>query len=183
MSGQGLGLRQPLFSALEAELPDCIDFFEVAPENWLNRGGLWQQRFEQIIDQRPLYCHGLSLSLGGLQPFDPSFLTDIRNFIDLYDVCCYSEHLSYSNCDGYLYDLLPLPFLEEAVHHVSQRIMQVQNVFGRRIAVENISYYCATPTDMCEIDFINAVLNEADCELLLDINNVQVYVNRCALQC
>ena len=74
-----------------------------------------------------------------------------------------------------MYDLLPLPFLEEAVHHVSQRIMQVQNVFGRRIAVENISYYCATPTDMCEIDFINAVLNEADCELLLDINNV--YVN------
>ncbi len=96
-------------------------------------------------------------------------------FLDHYNVPLYSEHLSYCSDDGHLYDLLPLPFTEEAVHHVAARIRQSQDILGRRLAVENVSYYAAPQQDMDELTFTNAVLREADCDLLLDVNNV--YVN------
>jgi len=87
----------------------------------------------------------------------------------------YSEHLSYTTDDGQLYDLMPIPFTDEAVLHVAARIRQVQDILGRRIAVENVSYYAAPYQALAEVDFINAVLAEADCDLLLDVNNL--YVN------
>jgi uncharacterized protein (UPF0276 family) len=99
----------------------------------------------------------------------------VRRFLDQHEVALYSEHLSYCSDDGQLYDLLPLPFTDEAVHHVAARIRRVQDLLGRRIAVENISYYAAPYQALREIDFVNAVLAEADCGLLLDVNNV--YVN------
>jgi uncharacterized protein len=99
----------------------------------------------------------------------------VRRFLDQHKVALYSEHLSYCSDDGQLYDLLPLPFTDEAVHHVAARIRRVQDLLGRRIAVENISYYAAPYQALQEIDFVNAVLAEADCDLLLDVNNV--YVN------
>jgi len=175
LQGAGLGLRRTLINALCEQIPPSVDFFELAPENWINIGGRLGKQLRALSEQRPLVTHGLSLSLGGTQPLDTDLLLDIKKFLNIHKVALYSEHLSYSHDGGHLYDLLPLPFTDEAVHHVAQRIRQTQDILERRIAIENISYYLTPRQDMSEVAFINAVLNEADCDLLLDINNV--YVN------
>src|SRR5690606_26669295 len=128
-----------------------------------------------LHDALPISCPGRSLSLGGPEPLDEGFLVRTRRFLDRHRVRLYSEHLSYCSDDGQLYDLMPLPFTEEAVRHVAARIARVQDMLGRRIAVENVSYYAAPWQAMDEADFVLAVLEEADCDLLLDVNNV--YVN------
>jgi len=148
---------------------------EVAPENWINVGGRRRQFFRYFTERFPFVCHGLSLSLGGPSPLDVTFIRKLGQFLDEHEILAYSEHLSYCTDDGHLYDLMPIPFTVEAVHYVAARIGQVQDLLGRRIAIENVSYYAAPGADMSELDFINAVLGEADCELLLDINNI--YVN------
>ena len=171
----GLGLRRGLMKDLQAAPVGAFDFLEVAPENWIGIGGAHGAAFRALAERYPLSCHGLSLSLGGLAPLDVGFLQEVRVFLDYHKVPLYSEHLSYCSDDGHLYDLLPLPFTEEAVHHVAARIRQAQDILGRRLAVENVSYYAAPQQDMDELTFTNAVLREADCDLLLDVNNV--YVN------
>ncbi|MEN2393998.1 HvfB family MNIO-type RiPP peptide maturase [Pseudomonas halotolerans] len=171
----GLGLRRALLDELRAAPAGDFDFLEVAPENWINIGGAHGAALHGLAERYPLSCHGLSLSLGGPAPLDLAFLRQVRDFLDRFNVPMYSEHLSYCGDDGHLYDLLPLPFTEEAVHHVAARIRQAQDVLGRRLAVENVSYYAAPPQDMTELEFTRAVLHEADCDLLLDVNNV--YVN------
>lgn len=148
---------------------------EVAPENWIDVGGFHGSLFRAIAEQMPIVCHGLSLNLGGPAPLDEAFLHRLRQFLDAHDNRCYSEHLSYCADDGHLYDLMPIPFTAEAVHYVAARIRRVQDIIGRRMAIENISYYAAPGQEMPEIEFINAVLVEADCDLLLDVNNI--YVN------
>jgi uncharacterized protein (UPF0276 family) len=175
----GLGLRRALLGALQEADEGAFDFLECAPDNWIGVGGRFGEALQQLAARHPLTCHGLSLSLGGIAPLDQVFLARIRGFLDRHQVALYSEHLSYCTDDGHLYDLMPLPFTEEAVRHVAARIGQVQDALGRRIAVENVSYYAAhVPLDgaraMDEIDFVNAVLAEADCDLLLDVNNVFV---------
>ncbi len=175
LQSAGLGLRRTLINALCEQIPPSVDFFELAPENWINIGGRLGKQLRALSEQRPLVTHGLSLSLGGTQPLDTDLLLDIKKFLNIHKVALYSEHLSYSHDGGHLYDLLPLPFTDEAVHHVAQRIRQTQDILERRIAIENISYYLTPRQDMSEVAFINAILNEADCDLLLDINNV--YVN------
>lgn len=171
----GLGLRRGLMKDLQAAPKSAFDFLEVAPENWIGIGGAHGAAFRALAERYPLSCHGLSLSLGGSASLDVGFLREVRVFLDHYKVPLYSEHLSYCSDDGHLYDLLPLPFTEEAVHHVAARIRQAQDILGRRLAVENVSYYAAPQQDMDELTFTNAVLREADCDLLLDVNNV--YVN------
>ena len=171
----GLGLRRGLLKDLQAAPTGDFDFLEVAPENWIGVGGAHGAALRELAERYPLSCHGLSLSLGGPAPLDCSFLQEVRVFLDHHRVGHYSEHLSYCSDDGHLYDLLPLPFTEEAVHHVAARIRQSQDILGRRLAVENVSYYAAPRQDMDEVTFTNAVLREADCDLLLDVNNV--YVN------
>ena len=171
----GLGLRRGLLKDLQAAPAGDFDFLEVAPENWIGVGGAHGAALRDLAERYPLSCHGLSLSLGGPAPLDCSFLQEVRVFLDHHRVEHYSEHLSYCSDDGHLYDLLPLPFTEEAVHHVAARIRQSQDILGRRLAVENVSYYAAPRQDMDEVTFTNAVLREADCDLLLDVNNV--YVN------
>jgi uncharacterized protein (UPF0276 family) len=160
---------------LQAAPAGNFDFLEVAPENWIGIGGAHGAALRALAERYPLSCHGLSLSLGGPSPLDVGFLQEVRVFLDHYNVPLYSEHLSYCSDDGHLYDLLPLPFTEEAVRHVAARIRQAQDILGRRLAVENVSYYAAPQQDMDELTFTNAVLREADCDLLLDVNNV--YVN------
>src|SRR6476659_5944952 len=173
--GAGLGLRRALLGPLQ-EFPDAaIDFFEVAPENWINVGGRLGKTFRTLTERHPFVCHGLSLSLGGPAPLDETLLVRIRRLLDTHGIAIYSEHLSYTSDDGQLYDLMPIPFTDEAVKHVAARIRQVQDVLGRRIAVENVSYYAAPFQALAEVDFINAVLAEADTDLLLDVNNL--YVN------
>lgn len=175
MTGSGLGLRRDLLDELEANFPADIDFMEVAPENWIGIGGKLGKRFCAFIEKVPFVTHGLSLSLGSPAPLDELLVRDVKNFLDKYNIRCYSEHLSYCSDNGHLYDLMPIPFTEDAVHYVASRIKRVQEILERRIAVENVSYYAAPGQEMDEIKFINAVLEEADCDLLLDVNNI--YVN------
>ena len=171
----GLGLRRALLGALQASPPGAFDFLECAPDNWIGIGGRYGEALQELASRHALTCHGLSLSLGGMASLDETFLARVRRFLDQHQVTLYSEHLSYCTDDGHLYDLMPIPFTEEAVHHVAARIRRVQDVLGRRIAVENVSYYAAPYQAMDEVDFVNAVLAEADCDLLLDVNNI--YVN------
>lgn len=174
-AGAGLGLRRALLNMLRDAPSGDFDFLEVAPENWIGIGGAHGDALQSLAERYPLSCHGLSLSLGGSAALDTDFLQQIRGFLDRFNVPLYSEHLSYCSDDGHLYDLLPLPFTEEAVLHVAARIRCAQDILGRRLAVENVSYYAAAHQDMDELAFTNAVLREADCDLLLDVNNV--YVN------
>lgn len=175
-SGAGLGFRRELLPALKAHVPDAIDFFELAPENWIDMGGLYGRDLCAFTERYPFVCHGLSLSLGGPTPLDEMLLHKTRQFMDAHGIALYTEHLSYCSDDGHLYDLLPIPFTEEAVKYVAARIRRAQNILERRIAIENASYYTPSPVaDMDELGFIRAVLDEADCDLHLDVNNV--YVN------
>lgn len=148
---------------------------EVAPENWIGVGGKYGRQFRAFTERLPFNCHGLSLSLGGPSPLDETYLQRLKTFLDQNRIVCFSEHLSYCTDDGHLYDLMPIPFTQEAIHYVAQRIRHVQQVLERRIAIENVSYYAAPGAELSELEFINAVLQEADCDLLLDLNNI--YVN------
>jgi uncharacterized protein (UPF0276 family) len=170
----GLGLRRALLGPLRDAAPGDFDFLECAPDNWIGVGGRFGAALRELSARFPLVCHGLSLSLGSTDPLDDTYLARLRRFLDEHRVPVFSEHLSYCSDQGQLYDLLPIPFTDEAVSHVAGRIRRVQDALGRRIAVENISYYAAPYQAMAEIDFINAVLAEADCDLLLDVNNVFV---------
>ena len=176
VQGAGLGLRRALLADFAALDEGALDFVEVAPENWIGVGGRFGRAFRAITERFPLVCHGLSLSLGSPAPLDRALLEAVREFLDRHDVRCYTEHLSYCSDDkGHLYDLMPIPFTEEAVHHVARRIREVQDILGRRIGIEHVSYYAAPGQALSELEFVNAVLAEADCDLLLDVNNV--YVN------
>jgi uncharacterized protein len=175
VSGRGLGLRRSLLRSLQPDSLGPIDFMEVAPENWIDVGGHYGRRFRQLTEALPFVCHGLSLNIGGPAELDEPFIRRIKQFLDDHQIKCYSEHLSYCADDGHLYDLLPIPFTSEAITYVAERIRRTQNILERKIAIENVSYYCAPGAQMSETEFINAVLEEADCNLLLDINNI--YVN------
>jgi uncharacterized protein (UPF0276 family) len=174
LAGAGLGLRRTLLGPLSSRTTADVQFLEVAPENWIGVGGRLGRQLTAYAERFPLVCHGLSLSLGSTDPLDRELLAGIKGFLQRHRVLCYSEHLSYCSDQGHLYDLLPMPFTGEAVRHVAARIRQVQDVLERRIAIENVSYYAAPLADMSEIEFLNAVLMEADCDLLLDVNNVHV---------
>lgn len=173
--GAGLGLRRTLLGPLADRPSIPVNFFEVAPENWIGVGGRYGKQFRAFTERYPFVTHGLSLSLGGPTPLDETFLHRLKRFLDAHGIATYTEHLSYCSDDGHLYDLMPIPFTAEAVHYVAARIRRAQDILERRIAVENVSYYAAPGQEMAEIDFLNAVLAEADCDLLLDVNNV--YVN------
>ncbi len=178
-TGAGIGLRRALMDEIGCATADPRvfpdpDFLEVAPENWIGVGGRLGREFKAVTERYPLLCHGLSLSIGSRDPLDWDLLREIRRFLDEHQVHGYSEHLSYCSDGGHLYDLFPIPFTAEAVKHTADRICQVQDFLDRRIALENISYYGAPGAELSEIDFLKAVLEESDCLLLLDINNVHV---------
>ena len=176
LHGAGLGLRREHLPDLKADIPEAINFFELAPENWLEMGGSRRRDLRHFSAERPIVAHGLSLNLGGPSPLDEIFLQRVKRFLDEYRIPLYTEHLSWCGDDGHLYDLLPIPFTEDAVDHVVRRIRRSQEILERRIAIENPSFYVAPAmAEMSEIAFTRAVLMEADCDLHLDVNNV--YVN------
>ena len=175
VSGAGLGLRRAFIGPLIENPPNNIGFYEVVPENWINLGGKYGKQLRQLTEQFPFVAHGLSLSIGSPDPLDTGFIRDIGKFLKQHQIKIYSEHLTYCSDGGHMYDLMPIPFTEEAIDHVAQRIIQVQDILGEQIAIENASYYAAPGKEMEEIDFLNAVLQKADCKLLIDINNI--YVN------
>jgi len=151
-------------------------FVELAPENWMGIGGYWKKIIQQVAEKYPITSHGLSLSIGSPEPLDWDFLKQVKSFLKEYNIQIYSEHLSFSKCDNaHLYDLLPIPFREDSIKHVAERIKQVQDFLEMKIAIENVSYYTPVAAEMSELEFINAIVKEADCNLLLDVNNV--YVN------
>ncbi|MEO1889079.1 MAG: DUF692 domain-containing protein [Cycloclasticus sp.] len=175
VSGAGLGLRRAFTGPLSEQPPSNVDFYEIVPENWIRIGGAFGKQLRALTEQFPFVSHGLSLSLGSPDPLDVEFVRDIRDFLKLHQVKIYTEHLTYCSDGGHMYDLMPIPFTEEAVDYVANRIIQVQDILGEQIAIENASYYAAPGKEMEEIDFINAVIKKADCKLLIDINNI--YVN------
>ena len=175
VSNAGLGLRREVLDEMMQADLSPVSFMEVAPENWIGVGGSFGKKFRQMTEKHDFVTHGLSLSIGSPSPLDTDFIKDVAAFIKQHGIKCYSEHLSYCSDDGHMYDLMPIPFTEDAVHHVAKRIQQVQDIIGQRMAIENVSYYAAPGQQLSEIEFINAVISEADCDLLLDLNNI--YVN------
>ena len=172
----GIGFRKDFAEEMLQSNILAPSFIEVAPENWINIGGYWKKQFKQVLEKYPLYTHGLSLSIGSPDKLDYSFLKQIKSFLNETNAQLYSEHLSYAKCDNaHLYDLLPIPFTWDAAKHVAEQIKIVQDVLERKIAIEIVSYYSPVAPEMTEIEFINLVLQEASCDLLLDVNNV--YVN------
>lgn len=174
VSGAGLGLHRSLLDRLSHLDTKDINFMEIAPENWIHVGGRFGKQLRSYTERFPFVCHGLSLSLGAPAPLNIGLLKDIKQFLREHNIRYYSEHLSYSGDTGNLYELLPIPFTEDAVHYVAARIRQAQDILGERIAIENATYYYVPMQEMPEWEFINAVLCEADCALLLDVNNLFV---------
>jgi uncharacterized protein (UPF0276 family) len=173
--GAGLGLRRALLGPLLSLEHVPVDFMEVAPENWIGVGGRLGRQFRELAQRQPVLLHGLSLDIGGPDPIDTALVQAVKALMTEIDAPLYSEHLTYCAAQGHLYDLLPIPFTEEAVHYVAARVRQVQDIIGQPIVLENASYYAQPHTELSEVEFIRAVLDESGCDLLLDVNNI--YVN------
>lgn len=169
----GLGLRREFLADVLAQAP-AVGFWELAPENWFPRGAQAQRTLDRVREQAPLTSHGLSLSIGSPDPLDVNFVKEVKRFLDRFDIDIYSEHLSYCSAAGHLYDLLPLPFTAEAASYVAERVRQVQDIIERPLVLENVSYYANFGGELSEQEFICQVLEQADCRLLLDVNNVFV---------
>ena len=177
MKGQvGLGFRRDFAEELLASDQFNPAFIEFAPENWMQIGGYWKKVLDRAVERFPVVCHGLSLSLGSPDPLDWDFIRNIKSFLDTNKVRIYSEHLSYSKSrNAHLYDLLPIPFTEDAIAHIVYRIKEVQDFLERKLVIENVSYYTPVAAEVSEAEFITRIVEESGCELLLDVNNV--YVN------
>ena len=172
--GAGLGFRRPIADKLKDVPPGAIDFMEIAPENWIHVGGALGKKLRWFTERYPFLIHGLSLSIGSPSPLNEQLVKDIKAFMAEHRIRMYSEHLSACGDDGQLYDLMPIPFTEDAVKYVAARVRRVQDILEQRMALENVSYYAPTDTAMTEAEFTLAVLEEADCDLMLDINNIVV---------
>jgi uncharacterized protein (UPF0276 family) len=175
LAGFGLGLRTPHYEAVLNE-PHAIDWLEVITENYLGAGGKPLNYLERIRDRFPLVMHGVSLSIGSTDPIDTEYLASVRALATRIEPHWISDHLCWTGIDGRnLHDLMPLPYTEEALSCVVERVGQVQDVLGRQILLENVSSYLTYhASDMTEWEFLREVAQRADCGILLDINNIYV---------
>jgi len=172
----GLGLRRDIAEEILDNRILTPDFLEFAPENWMGMGGAWLKVMERALKAYPITCHGLSLSLGSPEELDWEFIGELKEFLDTYQVAIYSEHLSYTKSkNAHLYDLLPIPFRQDAIDHVVDRIRRVQDKLERPLSIENVSYYTPVAAEMTEVEFVSEIVERAGCNMLLDVNNV--YVN------
>lgn len=172
----GIGFRKDFAEDLLESKLLTPSFIELAPENWIGMGGYWKKLLDAAAEKYPITCHGLSLSIGSPDDLEIDFIKQIKQFLRTYDIKIYSEHLSYSKCDNaHLYDLLPIPFREDAIKHIVERIKTVQDILEIPLVIENVSYYTPVAAELTEHEFISAIVNESGCNLLLDVNNV--YVN------
>jgi len=174
----GIGLRPPHYSELLTDLP-AIAWLEVHSENFFADGGHPHEILEQVRANYPISLHGVGLSLGSVDPLNSWHLDKLKGLVDRYQPGLVSEHLSWSSVDKrYLNDLLPLPYTEESLYHISKRIEQTQDYLGRQILIENLSSYLQySHSTIPEWDFLTAVAQRSGCGILLDINNI--YVNAC----
>ena len=173
--GVGIGLRTPHYQALLAQRPR-LAFLEVHSENFFCEGGQPLRYLERFREDYAVSAHGVGLSLGSADPLDAAHLKKLKRLVDWLDPMLVSEHLCWVGVNGrFLNDLLPLPYTQEALHHVVSRVQQVQDYLGRQILVENVSSYLEfADSTIPEWEFVSAVAKHAGCRLLLDVNNIHV---------
>ncbi len=173
--GFGLGLRTPHYEQIADGHP-AIDWLELLSENFMVPGGRPLYWLDRICERYPVVLHGVSLSIGSCDPIDREYLADLRRLQQRTGAAWISDHLCWTGIDGRnLHDLMPLPFTEEAVAHIAARVTQVQDVLGGQILLENVSSYAAASHDsMSEWQFLAAIAEQADCHILLDVNNIYV---------
>ena len=173
--GFGLGLRTDHFQEVLETKPD-IDWFEVVSENFMVDGGKPKYYLHAIREHYPMVMHGVSLSIGSTAPLNMDYLRQLKTLTNELQPEWISDHLCWTGIDkANSHDLLPLPYNEEAIKHVVDRIQQVQDFLGRRILLENVSSYLTYQhSEMTEWQFYNEIINRADCHALLDINNIYV---------
>jgi uncharacterized protein len=181
IAGVGLGLRWEFLdelvtrSAAGEALP--VDFLEISPENYIGRGGRQTASLASLAQRHPLLSHGLTLSIGGIDPLDGTYLRELAAFLRDVGSPWHSDHLCFGAVDGRaLHDLLPVPFKLASVQRVADRIRRARDVLGLPLAIENVSYYWHPGrAEMGEAEFLARVCEAADCGLMLDVNNA--YVN------
>lgn len=176
-TGIGLGLRAPFLpEVVRGDADGKVAFLEVAPENYMHRGGRAPQRFEELADRFPVITHGLMMSLGSPDPLREDYLGELKSFLDRYDPPWHSDHVCFSGLDNaVLHDLLPVPFTSASAKYVAQRVREAADRLERPMAVENISWYLELgKKTLDEPEFLTELLERADCGLLLDVNNVFV---------
>lgn len=174
--GVGIGLRPPHYGTI-VDTPRRIDWLEIVPENFVHNTGHAMHTLRACAERWQVIAHGVSMSLGGRDPFDDDYVAGLKQLLDELDAPYYTDHLCYAGIDGVTYhDLLPLPHTEEAVKHTAGRIRELADRLERPVGIENISFYAFMPGsgDMTHGEFVTAVAEEADCRLLLDVNNVFV---------
>ncbi|MBM96111.1 MAG: hypothetical protein CMI09_09745 [Oceanospirillaceae bacterium] len=173
--GFGLGLRTPHYEQVLQEQPD-VDWFEVLSENYMVAGGKPRYYLEAIGERYPLVMHGVSMSIGSTDPLNMEYLRSLKALANAVNPRWISDHICWTSIHGVnSHDLLPLPYTWETVRHVAERVKQVQDFLGRRILLENVSSYLSyRNSEMNEWEFLNAVCDEADCLILLDVNNIYV---------
>ncbi|WP_137935810.1 DUF692 domain-containing protein [Chitinivorax sp. B] len=173
--GFGLGLRTDHYSEVLAQRPN-VDWFEIISENYMVGGGKPLHYLDQIREHYPMVMHGVSLSIGSSDPLNQDYLRELKHLADRVQPAWISDHLCWTGVGGHnAHDLLPLPYTEEAIRHVASRVMQVQDYLGRQILLENVSSYLTYASSaLSEWDFLSAVAEQADCLILLDVNNIYV---------
>ncbi|MFZ5549038.1 MAG: DUF692 domain-containing protein [Pseudomonadota bacterium] len=178
LTGFGLGLRTEHYADFRAASPARlgVDWLEVISENYLVPGGKPLAHLDAIRRDGPMVMHGVSLSIGSADPLDRGYLRDLKSLARRIEPAWISDHLCWTGVDHHhLHDLLPLPYTEAALRHVADRVLQVQDALGRRLLLENVSSYVVWAADeMSEWQFIAELARRADCDLLLDVNNVYV---------
>jgi uncharacterized protein len=175
LSGFGLGLRTQHYEAILNE-PQAIDWLEVITENYLVPGGKPLWFLDAVRERFPVVMHGVSLSIGSTDPVDEEYLASVRALAARIEPHWISDHLCWTGVEGRnVHDLLPLPYTEEALRHVAQRVERVQEALGRQILLENVSSYLNyRSSEMTEWEFLAEVAQRADCAILLDVNNIYV---------
>ena len=176
--GFGLGLRPEHYDEILSGNPH-VDWFEVISENYMIPGGKPLRILDQIRERYPVVMHGVSLSIASTAPLDMDYLTELKTLADRVEPIWISDHLCWTGVHGVnLHDLLPIPYTNEALDHVVDRVSRVQDFLGRRLTLENVSSYVTfAESEMSEWDFVSEVARRADCWLLFDVNNV--YVSAC----
>ena len=171
----GLGLRPEHYEEIAAS-PGKVGWFEALSENYMVKGGMPLYWLDRIRRDYPMALHGVSLSIGTTDPLDTAYLDELKALADRVQPMWVSDHLCFTGLGGLnMHDLLPLPYTEEALNHVTERVLRVQDHLGRRLVLENVSSYVTyAASEMTEWDFIAALCQRADCDILLDVNNVYV---------
>jgi len=175
LCGAGIGLRSVHYQTILETLPD-VPWFEALTDNYMGNGGLPLHYLEQVREHYPITLHGVGLSLGSLDPLDQDYIKKLKHLIQRFQPRLVSDHLCWSSIDGiHGNDLFPIPYSQEALVHIVDRIKQVQDALGQRILVENVSSYVTYQSDeMTEWEFLSEVVRLADCNLLCDVNNIYV---------